>query len=351
MAKKIHRRGFITSLFGAAAATPFLNGAPYITKNLMKAKGKMPVIVTGRGGNWAEKVLSGGWSAFEKSGDMMDGVIGGANVVELDPADSSVGYGGIPNEDGVVQLDSSVMHGPTRNAGAVGGLEYIKTPSQVARLVMERSDHVMLIGKGALRFALAHGFKKENLLTERARLVWLRWKENLSDKDDWFPPADGEYNFPPRPTGTINVLGLDEDGNVYGVTTTSGLGFKIPGRVGDSPIIGAGLYVDNDVGACGATGRGEAVIKVCGSFLVVENMRRGMSPKEAVEDCCRRIIDHNNGKPDFGDNFIAINKDGEYYRGGIRGPKDPGGPSYAAITKDGLEVKRGEYIIKYERRG
>jgi N4-(beta-N-acetylglucosaminyl)-L-asparaginase len=342
MKKIVGRRGFIKGFLGAGVALPFLTKPPFITKNLMKRKGKMPIIITGRGRNWGQKVLSGGWSAFEKTGDLMDGIIGGANVVELDPADSSVGYGGIPNEDGVVQLDASVMHGPTRNAGAVACLENIKTPSTVARLVMERTDHVMLVGEGALRFALHHGFKKENLLTERARLSWLRWKENLSDRDDWFPPKDGNYDNEVRPTGTINVLGLDEDGNVYGCTTTSGLGFKIPGRAGDSPIIGAGLYVDNDVGACGATGRGEAVMKVCGSFLAVENMRRGMSPKEAVEAVCKRIIDHNDGKVNFNDNFLAINKNGEFYHGSIRGR----GPAYAAMTKDGLEVLQGGAVIK-----
>jgi len=342
MGKKVGRRGFLKGFFGAGVTMPFLSSPPFITRNLMKRKGKMPIIITGRGRNWGEKVLSGGWQVFEKSGDLMDGIIAGANVVELDPADTSVGYGGTPNEEGVVQLDASVMHGPTRNAGAVAGLEYIKTPSNVARLVMERTDHVMLVGEGALRFALQHGFKKENLLTEKARVRWLRWKENLSDQDDRFPPKDGNYEKEIRPTGTINVLGLDEDGNVYGCTTTSGLGFKIPGRAGDSPIIGAGLYVDNDVGACGATGRGEAVMKVCGSFLAVENMRRGMSPKEAVEGVCKRIIDHNNGKVNFNDNFLAINKDGEFYHGSIRG----GGPGYSAITKDGVEVLKGEAVMK-----
>lgn len=347
MASKIERRNFIKGLLGAGAAIPMMRKAPFITSGLKKRRGSIPVIVTGRGngGEWGKKVLTRGWQAFEASGDMMDGIISGANVVEEDPQDSSVGYGGLPNENGIVQLDSSVMHGPTRNAGAVASIENIKTPSKVARLVMERTDHVMLVGEGALNFALMHGFKKENLLTERARIAWLKWKENLSDKDDWFPPDDGEYDNQ-RPTGTINVLGLDENGDVYGVTTTSGLSFKIPGRVGDSPIIGAGLYVDNDVGACGATGRGEAVIKICGSFLVVENMRRGMSPKEAVEDTCRRIIDHNNGNPNFGDDFIALNKDGEFYRGGIRGQARFGGPEYAAMTKDGLEIKRGESLIK-----
>ena len=346
MEKSLKRRGFLKSLFGAGVAIPFLESPPFITKNLMKSKGKKPIIITGRGKAWGEKVLNAGWKEFQKTGDIMDGVISAVNVVELDPADSSVGYGGLPNENGVVQLDSSVMHGPTYNAGAVGGIEHIKTPSKVARLVMERTDHVMLVGKGALDFALLHGFKKENMLTEHARVQWLKWKENLSDRDDYFPRKDGDYKKEIRQTGTINVLGLDEDGNVYGCTTTSGLSFKIPGRVGDSPIIGAGLYVDNDIGACGATGRGEAVIKVCGSFLVVENMRHGMSPKEAVEGACKRIIDHNNGKVDFNDQFIAINKDGEFYRSQLHGGGRGGGPAYSSITSEGFEVFQGNSVLK-----
>jgi N4-(beta-N-acetylglucosaminyl)-L-asparaginase len=351
MGMKVGRRGFLKQFLGAAAATPFLTGAPFVTRDLLRRKSRLPVIVTSRGkrGNWAEKVLTAAWKAYEKTGDMMEAVIAGANVVELDPEDMSVGYGGIPNEEGVVQLDSSVMHGPKRNAGAVAALEYIKTPSRVALLVMDRTDHVMLVGEGALRFALAHGFKKENLLTDKAREIWLRWKENLSPNDDWFPPPPDDDGLGGPPHGTINVLGVDEEGNVFGVTTTSGLGFKIPGRVGDSPIIGAGLYVANDVGAAGATGRGEEVIKICGSFLVVENMRRGMSPKQAVEDACKRLIKLHNGDPRFSDNFIAVNREGEVYRGGVRGLKKYGGPEYAAIRNGNLEIYRGEYLIKDEK--
>jgi len=351
MAEKLGRRSFLEKSVGAVLAVPFLKRAPFVTSDLMKRKANRPVIVTSRGrqGNWGEKVLKAAWAEYERTGNMMDAVIAGANVVELDPTDTSVGYGGLPNEDGVVQLDSSVMHGPHRNAGAVAALEYIKTPSKVARLVMDRSDHVLLVGEGALRFALAHGFKKENLLTENARKIWLRWKENLSPYDDWFPPSPDDDGLGGPPHGTINVLGLDEDGNLFGVTTTSGLAFKIAGRVGDSPLIGDGLYLDNDVGAAGATGRGEAVIKLCGSFLVVENMRRGMSPKEAVEAACKRMIAHHNGDPRFPDNFIALNKDGEFYRGGIRGLKKYGGPEYSAITKKGLEIYRGKYLIQDEK--
>lgn len=259
--------------------------------------------------------------------DALDAVIAGVNIVEADPNDTSVGYGGLPNEEGVVELDAAVMHGPTHRAGAVASLRNIKHPSKVARVVMERTDHVLLVGEGALRFARAHGFIEENLLTDRAREEWLRWKENLSTKDDWLPPhtpddKDVGSVFEPffRHTGTIHCSAIDQKGNISSVTTTSGLAFKIPGRVGDSPIIGAGLYCDNEVGAAGSTGRGEANLINCSCVMVVEFMRQGKSPEQACLDACKRIVEHNrmrrlqddNGKPSFNVNFYAINKRGEY---------------------------------------
>jgi N4-(beta-N-acetylglucosaminyl)-L-asparaginase len=261
---------------------------------------------------------------LKNGADPLDAVIAGVNIVEEDPNDTSVGYGGLPNEDMEVELDSSVMHGPTHNAGAVAALKHIKTPSKVAKLVMERSDHALLIGAGALKFAKAHGFKEENLLTDRARERWLRWKERLSDRDDWFPPEeniDPELREAYRNYGTINCCALDANGDLAGVTTTSGLSYKIAGRVGDSPIIGAGLYVDNTVGAAGSTGRGEANILNCGSFTVVEFMRQGSSPEEACLKTLERIAQKSKGqphllddegKPQFGLSFYAINKKGEY---------------------------------------
>jgi len=231
----------------ASAAAPGMAAA--------QAQPALPVargaaLLCSRGEQWARKVHAPAWALLGGGGASLDAVIAGANVVELDPEDSSVGYGGLPNEEGVVQLDASVMSGKLRKSGAVGALERIKTPSSVARLVLERTDHVMLVGEGALRFARAHGFAEENLLTEASRLRWLKWKENLSPEDDWLPPADGIYRDKAgRPSGTINVLAVDAAGDLAGCTTTSGLAFKIPGRVGDSPIVGAGLYVDNEVGA------------------------------------------------------------------------------------------------------
>jgi len=275
--------------------------------------------------------------------DTLDAVVAGVSLNEVDPEDNSVGYGGLPNEEGVVELDASVMHGPTRRSGAVAALRNIKTPSRVAKLVMEETDHVMLVGEGALRFARAMGFREENLLTEKSRLAWLVWKKSLRDHrghNNWtdgldappakpsaelrrlFPSADEQtlawaWRAAVRPpTGTINCLALNEKGEISGVTTTSGLAWKIPGRVGDSPIIGAGLYVDQDTGAAGATGRGEEVIRVAGAHTVVENMRHGMSPKEACLEALRRIA-RNYGNDTarlakFGVSFYALRKDGQY---------------------------------------
>ncbi len=296
--------------------------------------------------------------------DVLDAVIAGVNLVEDDPNDTSVGYGGLPNERGVVQLDSAVMHGPTHQAGSVASLEGIKNPSQVARLVMWRTDHVLLVGPGALEFARAHGFEEQNLLTDRSRRIWLKWRESHSSKDNWFTPEesmeparskqeaaedsdqqsralrrawdqDDRYNthgyydhggdldvlarriMAVPPTGTIHCSGLDAAGDLSCVTTTSGLAWKIPGRVGDSPILGAGLYVDNEIGSCGSTGRGEANLLNCSSFAAVELMRHGMTPVEAGLEILRRIAKHTeprhleaDGKPDYGLQFYLIRKDG-----------------------------------------
>lgn len=278
------------------------------------------VISSGNGLEATERAME----LLRQGSDPLDAVIAGVNLVEEDPEDHSVGYGGLPNEDGVVELDSSVMHGPTHRGGAVAALRGIKTPSKVARLVMERSDHVLLVGEGALRFAKAHGFQEEELLTDEARKIWLYWKETLSDRDDWLPAEDpSEIDEAVRKyfrlSGTINCNAVDVDGNLAGVTTTSGLAFKIPGRVGDSPILGAGLYVDNEVGACGSTGRGEANLLNCASFLVVEHMRQGLSPQEAGLATLRRVAEKTEprlrdeqGRPNFGLRFYIVDKSGQF---------------------------------------
>jgi N4-(beta-N-acetylglucosaminyl)-L-asparaginase len=259
-----------------------------------------------------------------KGADPLDAAIAGVNLLEEDPNDITVGYGGIPNEDGVVQLDASVMHGPTHMAGAVGALEKIKYPSRVAKLVMERTDRVFLVGEGALRFAKAHGFQEEDLLTERARKIWLHWRETRSDIDDWLPGKELEPEVKEflRSGGTVHCSVRDAKGDFGACTSTSGLFFKIPGRVGDSPIIGAGLYLDNDIGSAGATGRGEAVITACGAHSVVQEMGRGASPEEACLRVLERIAAYSkrqgrhldkNGRPDFNVALYALDKSG---RGG-----------------------------------
>lgn len=271
-------------------------------------------------------------------GDTLDAVIQGVNIVELDPTDTSVGYGGLPNLDGVVQLDSSVMHGPTRGAGAVASIEGVKTPSLVARDVMRYTNHVLLVGPGATEFARSMGHPIEDLLTEESRRRWVEWRARLSDRDSYLTPEESMYGlsgFRPeasygdglldshdgvRPQGTINCNVVNASGELSGVTTTSGLAWKIPGRVGDSPIVGAGLYVDNDVGAAGSTGLGEAVIKTVGGHTVVEMMRGGMHPKDACLEALKRIVTFTadprlmdeQGRPNFGVNYYAVNKNGDY---------------------------------------
>lgn len=354
MPKYYSRRNFIKSIAGISAGVTLLNksnifGFNNTKKEIVHSGG--PVAISSRNGLKAtEKAME----MLKAGADPLDAVIAGVNIVEDDPEDISVGYGGLPNEEGVVELDASVMHGPTHNAGAVASLRNIKNPSKVAKLVMERTDHVLLVGEGALKFAKAHGFKEENLLTEKARKIWLYWKETLSDKDDWFPPKKQEIEEEIRRYvehyGTINCLAIDSKGDIGGVTTTSGLAFKIPGRVGDSPIIGAGLYVDNDVGAAGSTGRGEANILNLGTFTVVEYMRNGLSPEEACLKTLERIaytskkqphLLDSNGRPNFNLNFYALNKKGEYAGAAIWS-----GSSY--VVHDGKEnrIRESAYLFK-----
>lgn len=322
--RQANRRSFLQSA-GLSGALVAAAGAAAVKPRLLGQERKSkPVVIASKNGLEAtaramELILGGA--------DALDAVIAGVNLVEDDPNENSVGYGGLPNAEGVVELDASVMHGPTGRGGSVAALQNIKNPSKVARLVMERTDHVLLVGEGALRFARAHGFKEENLLTESSREAWLRWKETLSNQDDWLPPHDVETrdisqnmrNFL-RHWGTINCNAVDLKGGVSGCTTTSGLAYKIPGRVGDSPILGAGLYVDNAVGAAGSTGRGEANLLACSSVLVVEGMRAGKSPEEACLAACKRIMEQTKmkrlldekGRPKFDVTFYAITKRGEF---------------------------------------
>ncbi|MCP5052363.1 MAG: N(4)-(beta-N-acetylglucosaminyl)-L-asparaginase, partial [bacterium] len=310
--------------------------------------GKIPAIVTDHTNETGQRSMKAGWELLAKGGIALDAVETSTNIVEVDPEDTSVGYGGLPNERGVVQLDSCIMDGKTYNAGAVACLENIKNPCSVARVVMERTDHVLMVGLGALEFAKQWGFKEENLLTEKARKFWLEWKENMSQDDDWGPPdhlkrekvsalrTETAFTY-----GTTNHLAVDKNGDISGITSTSGLSWKIPGRVGDSPIIGAGLYVDNEVGAAGATGRGEDVIKSCASYYIVMRMKEGRSPQQACEDAIKMIIDkYKKVNPGFfpSEKFVALNKNGEY---GCAGLSLYGPAKMCVANEHGIKIHTG----------
>lgn len=253
---------------------------------------------------------------------LLEAVVDGVAVVEDDPTDHSVGIGGLPNEDGVVQLDASCMYGPTHTCGAVGAIENIKNPARAAMYVLRYTDHSFLVGDGAYRFARAHGLPHTELLTEEARKIWLYWKQIRSDRDDWLPPPDAEVEPWLRDQfthGTIHLSALDAHGDLAAVTTTSGLSFKIPGRVGDSPIVGAGMYCDNEVGSAGATGRGEEAIANCAAFSVVDEMRRGAEPRAACEAVLQRVVARahrrglmKDGRPTFELTLYALRKDGAH---------------------------------------
>ncbi|MGB9195385.1 MAG: N(4)-(beta-N-acetylglucosaminyl)-L-asparaginase [Terriglobales bacterium] len=350
----ITRRGFIESAVVASLASN-LNASPQASNTSQgQQSGKKPIMICAHNGL---NYLDDGFAFLKSGGDTLDAAIRVVKGPENDPNDTSVGLGGLPNEEGVVELDACCMHGPTRRAGAVGGVRNIKNVSMVAKAVMDHTGHVMLVGEGAERFAVAVGFPRENLLTEHSRKIWLLWKENNSNQDWWGPGLDDprwrgpatstepqselwqerirrlderaaalgiepEFRmaairrviFPP--TGTIHCSALNEKGEISGITTTSGLAFKIPGRVGDSPIIGAGCYTDQDVGSAGATGSGEENIKVAGAHTIVENMRHGMSPHDAGMDALKRIVRNYNGdmkKLKFVDmTYYILRKDGAY---------------------------------------
>jgi N4-(beta-N-acetylglucosaminyl)-L-asparaginase len=315
---------------------------------------KRPVIICANNGY---AYVEAAYAFLKGGGDTLEAGIRVVKGPEDDPNDDSVGLGGLPNEEGVVELDSCCMHGPTRRAGSVGAVRNIKNVSMVGKAVMEHTGHVMLVGEGAERFAVAMGFPRENLLTEHSRKIWLLWKQFNSDRDWWGPGIADPHWHPPTPeskpqadvwreriqelqqraadlgiepefqlaavrrvlfppTGTIHCSVLNEKGEMSGITTTSGLAFKLPGRCGDSPIIGAGCYTDQDVGSAGATGAGEENIKVAGAHTIVENMRHGMSPQEAGMDALKRIVRNYNGdmnKLRFVDmTYYVLRNDGAY---------------------------------------
>src|SRR5215468_2122227 len=277
--------------------------------------------------------LGKGMEMLKAGADTLDAAVAAVTIVEDDPNDDTVGYGGLPNEEGVVELDASVMHGPTRRAGSVASVQKIKNVARLAKTVMERTNHMMIVGDGARRFGVAEGFEEMNLLTEHSRKIWLAWKAKTSF--NWRPGIDSpewkeymtqlfdgdaeqiayaEERIAHPVTGTINCLAVNTKGEVSGTTTTSGLAWKIPGRVGDSPIIGAGLFVDGDVGGAGSTGKGEENIKISGGHTVVEMMRKGMKPAEACLEALGRVARNYNGDKKklgtFHIYFYALNKDG-----------------------------------------
>jgi N4-(beta-N-acetylglucosaminyl)-L-asparaginase len=356
MKKAISRRRFFNDTIGISAGAIIL---PALEGFKFQDKGKLirPVIITSHTNDTGKNAMETGWEILKNGGSAVDAVEKAVNVIEADPEDTSVGLGGLPNEDGVVQLDSSFMDGKTYSAGAVACLENIMHPSSVARLVMQHTDHVLLVGAGALAFAKAWGFKEENLLTDKARKIWLRWKEDLSPDDDWGVPEHLQNlkrstsywkDFPEveRHYGTTNVIAIDSNGDIAGCTSTSGLSFKINGRVGDSPIIGAGLYVDNEVGAAGATGRGEDVIKSCASYYIVLMMKAGRSPRQACEDAMQMIADHyRKVNPDYlpVEKFVAINKSGET---GCAMMKGTSKPAMSVRTEAGYNKQEGNIVFQ-----
>jgi N4-(beta-N-acetylglucosaminyl)-L-asparaginase len=372
------RRFFLTSLAGTATAgATNLFAAAKLTPDTSVAqasgtgaKGTRPVIISSANGVHA---LQKGMDILKSGGDTLDAAVAAVTVVEDDPKDDSVGFGGLPNEEGEVELDACVMHGPTHRAGSVASVRRIKNPAKLAKTVMERTNHTMIVGDGARRFAVAEGFEEINLLTDHSRKIWLAWKASTSF--NWRPGIDSpEWNgkttmngrrgalsspeFHERladicendealmaraieviadpPTGTINCLAVNEKGEISGTTTTSGLSWKIPGRVGDSPIIGAGLYVDGDVGGAGSTGKGEENIKIAGGHTIVEMMRKGMSPTDACLEALHRVArNYNNDKKKLGTfhiYFYALNKDGVH--------------GSASLWRNGYEAgKRAKYAV------
>ena len=383
----ISRRDFVKSASLAAAAplslaqAPAPQGAPAVRRTVR------PVVISDYSG-WefknggAENAVQRAFRLITEGQDVLDALIAGVNIPELDPLETGSGYGALPNANGVIELDSSCMHGPKKRAGAVACLEGVRTPSLVAKAVMEYTDHHLLVGAGAQQFARNMGFTVEDdLNTETSRRLWREWKRRV-DPEHWLDPNGNERKPKPKHEkdpgaeaawqarglaagkamvrdglipegsfwGTINCDGLGPNGDICGVTTTSGLAWKIPGRTGDSPILGAGLYVDNEVGAAGSTGRGEANLYNLSSFLIVESMRRGMSPKDAGMEALKRIkantiesrLLNTKGNPNFNIRFFVLNKQGDYagvsmYRAGET--------KFAVCTENGAQALELEPLL------
>src|SRR5919108_1639444 len=365
--KKLNRREFVQTTTTAAAVAavpgPLFNQAPTV----MTPRSVKPVVVASSNGNRSKNAdgvtcVAKAFKMMTDGADVLDALVAGVTIVELDPDQTGVGWSGLPNADGVVQLDASCMHGPKKRAGAVAAIEGVRTPARVAQLVADETDHHLLVGKGAQDFARAMGFKiEEGLINENARKQWLEWKRR-TDPQHYLDPKKRSQAWydagvqmvreglvdPEHLWGTINCDGINPRGEVCGVTTTSGLAWKIPGRAGDSPILGAGLYVDNEVGAAGSTGRGEANLYNLTSFLIVEEMRRGAHPKDAGMAALKRVAKNTiekrllnaKGQPNFGLNFYCLNAKGEYagvsmYEG-----------TYAVCTENGPQTLQMEPLYE-----
>jgi len=371
--RPISRRDFVrTSAMGAAAAgpaSPLSAQAP----TAVAPRSVKPVVVASANGHefrngGPRTAVEEAFLRLTRGDDVLDAVIAGVMINELDPADDSVGYGGLPNADGVVQLDACCMHGPRKRAGGVAGLEGVRMPSRVAQAVLDHTDHHLLVGRGAQEFARQMGFTVEDdLNTPHSRQLWLEWKRRL-DPGHWLDPAkrsedaerarrqmaaeglvDGQHAH-----GTINCNAINARGEICGVTTTSGLSWKIPGRVGDSPILGAGLYVDGEVGAAGSTGRGEANLYSLASFLIVDEMRRGRAPKDAAIEALRRIrantiekrLLNADGNPDFYVKFYVLNRKGEYAGVGMYAKASGKQQTYAVCTEGGPQLLPIEGLLE-----
>jgi len=370
MGRKLNRREFVqttTAATVAAAAIPktLFGQAPTV----MVRTSVKPVVIASSNGNQfknggSRTCVETAFSMITGGSDVLDALVAGVNIVELDPLDDSVGYGGLPNAEGVVQLDSCCMHGPKKRAGGVAALEGVRTPSKVAQLVMDQTDHHLLVGKGAQDFARSMGIKVEDSLnTENSRSKWLEWRRR-TDPLHYLSPKDRQRAYHEVAMqmiaeglierdhyyGTINCDGISPKGEICGVTTTSGLAWKIPGRVGDSPILGAGLYVDGDVGAAGSTGRGEANLYNLCSFLIVEEMRRGAHPKDAALTALKRVAKNTvekrllnaKGQPNFGLTFYCLNAKGEYAGVAMYGSES----TYAVCTENGAQTVKTDALFE-----
>lgn len=383
------RRDFVRTTSAAAASLGPIaalaqnTSEPIGAPEVLIRKAVSPVVISDYSG-WefknggTENAVQRAFRMITEGKDVLDSLIAGVNIPELDPTETGIGYGSLPNADGVVQLDASCMHGPKKRAGAVACIEGVRTPSLVAQAVMDYTDHHLISGEGAREFARAMGFKiEDDLNTDNSRRLWREWKQRV-DPEHWLDP-NGASRRPPRHErdpgeraargleaglsmvrdgliregsfwGTINCDAIGPNGDICGVTTTSGLAWKIPGRTGDSPILGAGLYVDNDVGAAGSTGRGEANLYNLCSFLIVESMRRGMSPKDAGMEALKRIrantiearLLNEKGNPNFNIRFFVLNKRGEF--AGVS-MYHAGETKFAVCTENGAEARELEPLI------